>query len=98
MLYMMLIENYYEDFTKMSDLKEGTLVEYKNIKGVVTFICDHSLSILVKAFAGEPARDVKVVVYYDEWHLVTPLQTHEIRSNLRQTQEERLCETECYVS
>ena len=82
----------------MSDLKEGTLVEYKNIKGVVTFMCDHSLSILVRAFAGQPARDVKVVVYYDEWHLVTPLQTDEIRSNLRQTQEERLCEAECYVS
>ena len=82
----------------MSEFKEGSLVEYKDIRGVVTFICEHSLSILVKAFAGEPARDVKVVVYYDQWHLVTPLQTNEIRSNLRPTQEERLCEAECYVS
>ena len=95
---MMLIENYYEDFTKMSDLKEGTLVEYKDIRGVVTFICEHSLSILVKAFAGEPARDVKVVVYYDQWHLVTPLPTHEVRSNLRPTEEKRLCATSGNIS
>jgi len=82
----------------MSDLKEGTLVEYKNIRGVVTFMCDRSLSILMRTFAGEPSRDVKIVVYYDQWHLITPLQTDEIRSDLRPTEEKRLCEAECYVS
>jgi len=75
----------------MSDLKEGTLVEYKNIRGVVTFMCDRSLSILMRTFAGEPSRDVKIVVYYDQWHLITPLQTDEIRSDLRPTEEKRLC-------
>lgn len=51
---------------------EGETVKYKNIVGVVTFICDHSLSILVKR--GEhKSRDVCIVVYKSDFIKVIKL-------------------------
>jgi len=75
----------------MSDLREGLLVSYKDLRGFIAFMCEGSLSISIRSFSGDRSREVRVVVYYDQWHLITPLQTDEVRSDLRPTEEKRLC-------
>lgn len=53
-------------------LCEGETVEYKGFVGVVTFICDHSLSILV--VRGEhKSRDVCVVVHKSDFNKIIKL-------------------------
>lgn len=82
----------------MSNLKEGALVSYKNFEGVIAFMCEESLSISIRFFAEDPSKEVRIVVYYNQWHLVQPLLTDEVRSDLRSTKEKRLCTTNCHVS
>ena len=47
----------------------GDHVQYKNIHGIVRFICDESLSILVND-PKHKALECRVVVPHCEWHLV----------------------------
>jgi hypothetical protein len=51
----------------MAQFSEGVLVQYKNLIGRISFICDSSLSILIREFPEEPVRNVKVVVQRPEW-------------------------------
>ena len=53
-------------------LCEGETVKYNNIVGVVTFICDHSLSILVSK-GNHRSQNVCVVVYKKDFVKVTKL-------------------------
>ena len=53
-------------------LSEGELVKYKEIEGVVAFVCDYSLSILVKK-GQHKAQDVHVVVYKQDFKNITKL-------------------------
>jgi hypothetical protein len=51
----------------MAQFSEGVLVQYKNLIGRISFICDSSLSILIREFPNEPVRNVKIVVSRPEW-------------------------------
>lgn len=51
----------------MAQFSEGVLVQYKNLIGRISFICDSSLSIMIKEFPEEPVRAVIVVVSRPEW-------------------------------
>ena len=51
----------------MAQFSEGVKVQYKDQIGVITFLCDHSLSIMIRQFPEEPVRNVKLVVYRSEW-------------------------------
>lgn len=53
-------------------LCEGETVEYKGFVGVVTFICDHSLSILVVR-GQHKSRDVCVVVHKSDFNKIIKL-------------------------
>ena len=52
---------------------EGTTVSYKKITGVIAFICEHSISILVHK-GRHKSQDVRVVVPNSDFHLVQPLE------------------------
>jgi len=45
---------------------EGTEVSYKNINGVVSFVGDNTISILVSK-GSHPSQDVCVVVYQSDF-------------------------------
>lgn len=45
---------------------EGTEVSYKNISGIISFITETSISILVRK-GKHRSQDVKVVVYQSEF-------------------------------
>ena len=47
-------------------LCEGETVKYKNVVGIVTFMCDSSLSILVNK-GNHPSNDVRVVVHKSDY-------------------------------
>jgi hypothetical protein len=66
----------------MSNLKEGALVSYKHSQGIIVFMCETSLSISIKSFDEDPMSEVRIVVYCSEWHLIQPLLTDEVRSDL----------------
>jgi len=51
---------------------EGETVKYKEIVGVVTFICDHSLSILVMK-GKHRSQDVSVVVNKSDFKHINKL-------------------------
>jgi len=51
---------------------EGETVKYKEVVGVVTFICDHSLSILVMK-GKHRSQDVSVVVNKSDFDNITKL-------------------------
>lgn len=51
----------------MAQFSEGVRVKYKDQVGVISFLCDHSLSILISEFPQEPVRNVKIVVYRSDW-------------------------------
>lgn len=52
---------------------EGITVSYKKIKGVIAFICDQYISILVHK-GRYKSHDVRVVVYNSDFHLIQPLE------------------------
>jgi len=53
-------------------LSEGDSVKYKDIEGVVAFICDYSLSILIKK-GQHRAQDVCVVVHKSDFKDISKL-------------------------
>lgn len=53
-------------------LCEGETVKYKNVVGIVTFMCDSSLSILV-AKGEHPSQDVRVVVHKLDYNKLVKL-------------------------
>lgn len=53
-------------------LSEGDSVKYKEIEGVIAFIGDHSISILVRQ-GKHRSQDVKVVVYKQDFNKVIVL-------------------------
>jgi len=53
--------------------REGESVKYNNIDGVIAFISDHSISILVRQ-GKHKSQDVKVVVYQSDFKLIESLE------------------------
>jgi hypothetical protein len=54
-------------------LVEGTTVSYKKITGVIAFVSDQSISILVSK-GKYKAQDVRVVVYRGDFNLIQPIE------------------------
>jgi hypothetical protein len=52
---------------------EGTTVTYKKITGVIAFVCEQSISILVSR-GKHKAHEVRVVVYNSDFHLIQPIE------------------------
>jgi hypothetical protein len=53
-------------------LTEGLSVKYKDLIGVIAFVCDHSISILISK-GKHPSHDVKIVVYNFEFNSIEVL-------------------------
>jgi len=53
-------------------LSEGDSVKYKEIEGVIAFVGDHSISILVRQ-GKHKSQDVRVVVYKQDYSKVVKL-------------------------
>jgi hypothetical protein len=52
---------------------EGTTVSYKKVTGVIAFVSEHCISILIHK--GEHrSHDVRVVVYNTDYHLIQPIE------------------------
>jgi hypothetical protein len=51
---------------------EGTTVTYKSITGVIAFVSDQSISILVNK-GWHRSHDVRVVVYHSDFNLIQPI-------------------------
>lgn len=54
-------------------LTEGTSVSYKKITGVIAFVSEQSISILVRK-GRHKAQDVRVVVYNSDFNLIQPIE------------------------
>jgi len=54
-------------------LTEGTTVSYKKITGVIAFVSEQSISILVNR-GKHKAQDVRVVVYRGDFNLIQPIE------------------------
>ena len=52
---------------------EGTTVSYKKITGVIAFVSEQSISILVSK-GQHKAQDVRVVVYRSDFNLIEPIE------------------------
>ena len=52
---------------------EGTTVAYKQIKGVIAFVSEQSISILIHK-GWHKSHDVRVVVYPSDFNLIQPLE------------------------
>jgi len=52
---------------------EGTTVSYKKVTGVIAFVTEQSISILVRK-GKYKAQDVRVVVYNSDFHLIQPIE------------------------
>jgi hypothetical protein len=52
---------------------EGITVSYKDLTGVIAFMSDHSISILVQR-GYHRSQDVKVVVHRSEFNLIHPIE------------------------
>jgi hypothetical protein len=52
---------------------EGTTVSYKKITGVIAFVSEQTISILVNK-GKHRSHDVRVVVYNDDFNLIQPLE------------------------
>lgn len=52
---------------------EGSTVNYKHITGVIAFVCEQSVSILINK-GSHRAHEVRVVVHYSDFHLIQPLE------------------------
>ena len=51
----------------MAQFSQGVRVRYKHHIGIISFLCETSLSIKVHEFPGEPIRDVMIVVSRSDW-------------------------------
>jgi len=54
-------------------LVEGTTVSYKKVTGVIAFVSDQSISILVSK-GKYKSQDVRVVVYRGDFNLIQPIE------------------------
>ena len=54
-------------------LSEGVSVKYKGMDGVIAFVSDHSISILIRQ-GKHKSKDVRIVVYRSDFHLIQPLE------------------------
>lgn len=61
----------------MIQFSEGVYVQYKNHTGVITFVADHFLSIMIHEFPQEPSRNVKLVVHHSDWKNIKLLKESE---------------------
>jgi len=52
---------------------EGTTVSYKKVTGVIAFVSEQSISILVSR-GKHKAQDVRVVVYRGDFNLIQPIE------------------------
>lgn len=52
---------------------EGTTVSYKHITGVIAFVCEQSISILIHK-GRHKSHDVRVVVHHSDFHLIQSLE------------------------
>ena len=52
---------------------EGTTVSYKHVTGVIAFVCEQSISILINK-GSHRANEVRVVVHHSDFHLIEPLE------------------------
>ena len=52
---------------------EGTTVSYKKIKGVIAFVGEQTVSILVHK-GSHKSHDVRVVVHNSDFDLIQPLE------------------------
>lgn len=52
---------------------EGTTVAYKSITGVIAFVTEQSISILVRK-GKHKSQDVRVVVYNSDFNLIQPIE------------------------
>jgi hypothetical protein len=52
---------------------EGTTVSYKKVTGVIAFVCEQSISILVHK-GWHKSHDVRVVVHSSDFDLIQPLE------------------------
>jgi len=52
---------------------EGTSVSYKSITGVIAFVTEQSISILVRK-GKHKSQDVRVVVYHSDFNLIQPIE------------------------
>ena len=52
---------------------EGTTVSYKHLTGVIAFVCEQSVSILINK-ATHRANEVRVVVHHSDFFLIEPLE------------------------
>jgi len=52
---------------------EGTTVSYKSITGVIAFVTEQSISILIRK-GQHRAQDVRVVVYPSDFNLIQPIE------------------------
>ena len=52
---------------------EGITVSYKHITGVIAFVSEQSISILVNRGVSR-AHEVRVVVHPSDFHLIQPLE------------------------
>ncbi len=50
---------------------EGLEVCYKQMYGVVRFVCDEYITVCVRTFPNEKVRDVCLIVYPNQYSLVT---------------------------
>lgn len=49
----------------------GLEVYYKEIPGFVGFVCDQYITVCIKTFPNEKVRDVCLLVYPSQYHLIT---------------------------
>jgi hypothetical protein len=50
---------------------EGVEVYYKHHFGVVRFVCEKYITVCTKAFPGQKVKDVCLLIYPENYHLVT---------------------------
>jgi hypothetical protein len=50
---------------------EGLEVYYKNYYGVIRFVCDEYLTVCIRKFDNEKSRDVCMIVYPQQYHIIT---------------------------
>lgn len=49
---------------------EGLEVHYKQMYGVIRFVCEQYITICVRKFPDEPRRDVCLIVYPQQYSFV----------------------------
>lgn len=56
---------------------EGLEVCYKQMRGIIRFVCEHYVTICVRNFPDEPRRDVCLVVYPQQYKDIVLLKASE---------------------